>query len=165
MKDLCFCSAHREHERNALQPFTHPRAAEQGPAWYLFKTLLCLSYWIHIPTSWHKLQSSILTTYSQNKQALFAILLVQTPLLLSWNGPTSGRRTPGLPIYIKSNRGEWSFDPTGISINSTRVCQCTIKVPQWFLCSPGSFLIGDYTHCCCEAFAQPTLQHLRSNTK
>lgn len=32
VKDLCFCSAHTEHERNALQPFAHPRAAEQGPA-------------------------------------------------------------------------------------------------------------------------------------
>lgn len=89
-----------------------------------------------IPTSWHNLQSSILTTYSQNKQALFAILPVQTPLPLSWNVPTSGWRTPGLPINIKSNRGEWSFDPAGTSINSIWVCQCRLEIPKWFLCSP-----------------------------
>lgn len=129
LKELCFCSVLMEYKRNALQPFTH--------------ILLQLSRDLHDTPLKHfcvfhtESHSNIMTqppkqhfnNLSQNKQALFAILLVQTPLLLSWNIPTSGQRTPGLPVYIKSNR-EWSFDPTGISINSTRVRQRRLKVPK-----------------------------------
>lgn len=90
----------------------------------------------HIPISWHNLQSSILTTCSQNKKPLFAILLAQAPLLLSWNVPISGQRTPGLPINIPSNRGEWGFDPAGTSINSSWVCQLSLEVRDDFCILP-----------------------------